>query len=182
MPRRPGGTRDWPAAHSYLHSELAGHAADAGQLTSLLEDPGFLAAADPAGLFAALQRPGQPPARQRPDLPPRLPRTCRPGAGMTGVRASYLQLAARRQGARLADQLGQLPLHQPWAARWVRGQRPHPHYIAGRHDSTVTAVAVGERDGRPVIVSGGSDRTVRVWDLQTGEPALGPLTGHDGMV
>ena len=178
---RPDGSRDWPTAHSYLHSQLAGHAADAGQLTSLLDDPGFLAAADPAGLYAALQRPGQPPAGNAqiyrhayPGLPP--------GAGMMGVRASYLQLAARRQGARLADQLSQLPLHQPWTARWVGGQRPHPHYIAGRHDSEVTAVAVGERDGRPVIVSAGGDGTVRVWDLQTGEPALGPLTGHNDWV
>ena len=60
--RRPDGTRDWPTAHPYLRGQLAGHAADAGQLASLLDDPGFLVAADPAGLFAALQRPGQPPA------------------------------------------------------------------------------------------------------------------------
>ena len=50
------------------------------------------------------------------------------------------------------------------------------------HDGRVTAVAVGERQGRPVIVSGGGDRTVRVWDLESGEPVLGPLTGHDGAV
>ncbi len=56
----PGGTRNWWAAHPYLHSQLAGYAADAGQLTSLIDDAGFLVAADPAGLFAALQRPGQP--------------------------------------------------------------------------------------------------------------------------
>ena len=43
-------------------------------------------------------------------------------------------------------------------------------------------MAVGERHGRPVIVSGGDDGTVRVWDLESGEPALGPLTGHDGGV
>jgi WD40 repeat protein len=46
----------------------------------------------------------------------------------------------------------------------------------------VNAVAVGVQDDRPVIVSGSSDRMVRVWDLGTGEPALGPLTGHDGGV
>ena len=43
-------------------------------------------------------------------------------------------------------------------------------------------MAVGERQGRPVIVSGGDDQTVRVWDLESGEPVLGPLTGHDGWV
>ena len=43
-------------------------------------------------------------------------------------------------------------------------------------------MAVGERHGRPVIVSGGDDGTVRVWDLDSGEPVLGPLTGHDGGV
>ena len=39
-----------------------------------------------------------------------------------------------------------------------------------------------QRQGRPVIVSGGGDGTVRVWDLDSGEPVLGPLTGHDGEV
>ena len=179
--RHPDGTRNWPAAHPYLHSQLAGHAADAGQLTSLLDDPGFLVAADPAGLFAALQRPGQPPTGNAQIYRHAYPHL-RPGADTAGERASYLQLAARRHRAPLADQLDQLPLHQPWTARWVRGQRPHPHYIAGRHDGGVSAVAVGERHGRPVIVSGGGDGTVRVWDLDSGEPVLGPLTGHDGGV
>jgi len=50
------------------------------------------------------------------------------------------------------------------------------------HDGWVRSVAVGEVDGRPVIVSGGDDRTVRVWDLATGTPVGDPLTGHDGAV
>ena len=41
-------------------------------------------------------------------------------------------------------------------------------------------MAVGERYGRPVIVSGSASHgTVQVWDLESGEPLLGPLTGHD---
>jgi len=179
--RRPDGTRNWPAAHPNLHDQLAGHAADAGELTGLLDDPGFLAAADPAGLFAALQRPGQPPAGNAQIYRHAYPQL-RPGAAAAGERASYLQLAARRQGARLADQLGQLPLHQPWTARWIRGQRPHPHYIAGRHGSPLRAAAAGVRDGRLVVISGGEDGMIRVWDLHTGKPVLGPLAGHDGGV
>ena len=217
---RPDGTRNWPIAHPYLHSQLAGHAADLGQLANLTDDPGFLVAAEPSELFAALQRPSQPHANNAqiyryayPHLPA--------GADTAGQRASYLHLVARRYDAPLADQLRELPLDMPWSARWIRGKRPHPHYIAGRHDSPVYAVAVGElrgravivssaewslrvwdlvsgepvlklrtghgprpvvavgeRYGRPVIVSGGSDGTVRIWDLESGELVLGPLTHH----
>jgi WD40 repeat protein len=45
----------------------------------------------------------------------------------------------------------------------------------------VTAVAIGELEGRPVVVSGGGDGTLRVWDLERG--TIGePLTGHEGQV
>ena len=36
------------------------------------------------------------------------------------------------------------------------------------HTGRVTAMAVGELDGRPIVVSGSLDSTVRVWDLVTG--------------
>jgi len=41
---------------------------------------------------------------------------------------------------------------------------------------------VAELDGRPVVISGSSDRTVRVWDLAIGTPAGAPFTGHTGWV
>lgn len=42
--------------------------------------------------------------------------------------------------------------------------------LAG-HTGRVMSVAVGAgADGRPVVVSGSSDGTVRVWDLATGAP------------
>ena len=175
------GGRDWATAHPYLLSQLAGYAADAGQLTSLLDDPGFLVVADPAGLFGALQRGSQPPTGNAQIYRLAYPHLSR-NADSSGERASYLQLAARRSQELLADQLDRLPLRQPWTARWIRGRQPHPHYIAGRHEDGVEAVAVGQRQGRAVIVSGSDDETVRVWDLESGELVLGPLTGHDEAV
>ncbi|MYS24661.1 hypothetical protein GA0115240_16701, partial [Streptomyces sp. DvalAA-14] len=36
----------------------------------------------------------------------------------------------------------------------------------------------GVLDGRPVAVTGGSDGTVRMWALASGQPVGDPLTGH----
>ncbi len=36
------------------------------------------------------------------------------------------------------------------------------------HDGGVTALAVAERAGRPVIVSGGDDGTVQIWNIDDG--------------
>ena len=46
----------------------------------------------------------------------------------------------------------------------------------------MNAVAAAELDGRPVVISGSDDRTVRVWDLATGAPVGDPFTGHNGSV
>jgi hypothetical protein len=90
---RPDGVRDWPTSHPYVRDQLAGYAADAEQLTSLVDDPGFLVVADPASLFAALQRPGQPRTGNASIYRHAFP-SLRTGADNAGERASYLQLSA----------------------------------------------------------------------------------------
>ncbi|MBB5775722.1 WD40 repeat domain-containing protein [Nonomuraea jabiensis] len=51
------------------------------------------------------------------------------------------------------------------------------------HTARVEAVAVGKRsDGTPVIVSAGYDKTVRIWDLDTGKALGKPLKGHKGEI
>ena len=46
----------------------------------------------------------------------------------------------------------------------------------------MNAVALGQVDGRAVIVSGGDDATVRVWYAATGRPVGDPFTGHTDSV
>lgn len=47
------------------------------------------------------------------------------------------------------------------------------------HTGPVLALAVGKRsDGTPVVVSGGFDKTIRIWNLNTGKPIGKPLRGH----
>jgi len=46
----------------------------------------------------------------------------------------------------------------------------------------VHAVAMGEMDGEPVVVTGSFDHTVRLWDPATGQSLGEPLIGHTGMV
>ncbi|GLW10247.1 hypothetical protein Misp01_53750 [Microtetraspora sp. NBRC 13810] len=46
----------------------------------------------------------------------------------------------------------------------------------------VLTVAAAELAGRPVVLSGGKDRMVRVWDLATGRAVGRPLAGHTDWV
>jgi WD40 repeat protein len=46
----------------------------------------------------------------------------------------------------------------------------------------VTSVAVGQANGRTIILSGSADRTVRMWDAATSSSVGAPLTGHTGVV
>jgi WD40 repeat protein len=53
--------------------------------------------------------------------------------------------------------------------------------LAG-HRRKVRAVAVADLGGRPIVVSGSNDNTLRVWDRDSGGLLFEPFVGHDGNV
>jgi len=182
---------DWAHAPSYIRGHLAAHAAAAGGLDGLLEDPYYLLTVDPAGLVPHLGTAGSAPARASAAVhrqcAHRLAPLDRP------MRASQLELTAHQLGCRnLAARIGSAAPDRPWQTRWSHG-RPATGQVLTGHTGGVLAVAVGALpDGTPVIVSGGGwragggggvfDGTVRVWRLADGTPVGEPLTGHTGPV
>ena len=166
----------------YLREHAAEHAAAAGRLDQLLEDPHYLITVDPARLVPHLDAARSAPARataavyrQSAHLLARLDRP---------ARASQLELTAHRLGCRsLAARIASAAPDRPWQTRWSHGRRATGHQVLTGHTGAVNAVAVGALpDGTPVIVSGGGDGTVRVWRLADGTPVGEPLPGHDGSV
>ncbi|GLW11396.1 hypothetical protein Misp01_65240 [Microtetraspora sp. NBRC 13810] len=58
----------------------------------------------------------------------------------------------------------------------------HSGAVNTGHNGAVNAAALGTLDGVPVVVTGSADRTVRVWDLNSGRLVRDPLMGHTAAV
>ena len=172
VPRRDNGGADWAAAHPYIRAHLATHAASGGDLDDLAQDPDSCSPQTRPRCWPPSNR-DQPAARAAAAAYwQALPHIRRhPTEGY-----AYLGLAARCGRANaLADRIEADGLTGPWHARWASWQLPgHLQQLTG-HDGSVTAVAAGELEGRPVVISGSEDQTVRVWDLATGAPIGTPL-------
>jgi WD40 repeat protein len=179
VPERPDGSADWSQAHSYTRAHLASHAARTEQLDELLDDPGFLLAADHDLLLPVLAAASSPSARQAAGTYWRAVDQLRHRPAAEA--AAYLQLYARRLGADVfAEKIPQIGMRLPWSISWMHWQ-PDTSRILGRRAGRVNAVAMTEAEGRPISVTGTSDRTVRVWDLREGaQRAI--LEGHTGSV
>ena len=159
----------------YLRDHAADHAAAAGRLDQLLEDPLYLITVDPARLVPHLDTARSAPARTAAAVyrqsshhlaPLRRP-----------ARASQLELTAHHLGCRsLAALIAGAAPDRPWQTRWSHGRQAGGHQVLTGHDGPVNAVAAGALpDGTPVIISGGGDDTVRVWRLADGTPVGEPL-------
>ena len=165
----------------YLREHAAAHAAAAGRLDQLLEDPHYLITVDPARLVPYLDSARSAPARAaatvyRQDANYLVPLD-------RSARASRFELTAHRLGCYgLATRIASAAPDRPWQTLWSHGRQAAGYQILTGHTDFVNAVALGELpDDTAVIISGGRDGMVRVWRLADGTPAGEPLDSKSGV-
>jgi hypothetical protein len=168
----------WAGQSQYARMFAAEYAADAGELGTLLDDTDFLGRADLTRLVPVLT--DVPPADRPPMAAVVLMAAGRAARLHPDLRLRLLALTAAHVGVH--DSLAVLsralaPGLQPvWAH-----SLGHPNQRLTDHTGSVCAVAIGRLGGRDVIVSAGTDDTVRIWD-EHGVPVGEPLTGHTASV
>jgi WD40 repeat protein len=174
------GRKMWQEAHLYVLQHLSTHAERGGTLSSLVRDPLFLLVADPVRLLAAIDR-------SISMLPSEIVRVYKRTVHRLQdapfeEKASYLELNARKQGVfDIAEQIASLVLVRRWVPKWTSWTYSGTHRVLEGHTGSVNCVALGKLGEREVVVSGGVDETVRVWEPSTGE-ALQVLKGHTHQV
>jgi WD40 repeat protein len=166
-----GAASDWDDVDPYLGGTLAEHARLAGRLDVLLDQAGFVSAAEPSDLLNTLPFTGEGTV----------------GAMIRTYRyASHVLRGLHPQGRYMALQVAAErnaePVHLPprgaMSLRWIHSQTAAELQTLTGHVDSVNAVKLGNINGRPVIVSGGTDGTVRIWDLARGTVRGEPLRGH----
>src|SRR5260370_12179409 len=86
--------------------------------------------------------------------------------------------ARQSQSTWLADQINKSFDNPAWNVPWARWRPSSTHGSLATKTGNVNALAVAERQGRTVIVSGGCDESIRIWDLKHGQQLGKPITAH----
>jgi WD40 repeat protein len=168
----------WARADSYLRSQLADHALAAGRLPELVADRDFIGVADVAPLISALGslNPGDCPEIGHLILQEGL----RLAEFGPNERLWLLALSATHAGQHATRD--HLLGDEEWdvVPEWAQALGSTYRKLTG-HTGAVHALAVGRLGWEDVILAGGADRTIRVWDSR-GTSLLEPLTGHQDEV
>ncbi|MFC0105439.1 hypothetical protein [Kibdelosporangium aridum] len=169
----------------YSTRYLSGHAGAGGQKAwqHLAEHPHVLDALDPTAVTADAMRT----AFGRFPLPPAIAGTI--GAAHHLVAARPADRAGLRQLATARQTAVNRPPPEPysvaeWTVDWAKLTKQPTHRTLTGHAGpvlAVTAFAAPDKE-RSLLVSCGSDQTVRIWDPATGTAVGSPLIGHTGPV
>lgn len=155
--------KDGNLTEGYVQRYLALHASAGGRLDELLENLTCLLTADPSILRRVAWSGKSPRAIRNGGCYILAAHTL--GASMD-QRAAQLALVAHQTGeVDLANELRPLTKHASWWPRAVRWRPIAPHAVI--QTESIRAVAIAERKGRTVIVAGGDDGVVRLWDAET---------------
>jgi len=167
------GVRHWHSANPYLLRHLPAHAAIGGGLARLCDDADFLIHVDPVGLrrvLATLDHRRNPLVRlywrALSDLFGTTPQQ----------RLDILGAVALREEP---DAIGLLnsAVRPTWRPLWSYCRPTALHRPLGGHRMPAMAVELGRLGGQTMLVSGGGDHTVRLWDPVSGE-RRGTFVGH----
>jgi len=158
---------DW-TSFPYAVAHVIDHARAARAVDTtvdrLLIDLGLVLQASPTQLLTAFDESESTDVRKVATVYRNALRWLRDGMSL-GDRAAQFSLAARQAGSELMSEEQAAELGASWTASWASWQlrSPHRRLVYGKHQ--VHALAVGERDGRSVILAGGADSHVREWDF-----------------
>jgi WD40 repeat protein len=184
VPRRVDGSLDWSNADDYTLRHLAAHAAAADRLDQLLDDPGFVVAADPGRLAALLGPDFLTAPLSRPGQVARLYRRRTPllHNANSGSRAATLEMAAVQDGNHeLAVRFATRWPDRPWRTAWAHWSTQADYLWLGREGEPPEAVVlVLVPGGTPLAVTatvepGDEQWTLRCWDVAIGDERGEPL-------
>ncbi|MGW2021117.1 caspase family protein [Streptomyces decoyicus] len=178
--------RDWSRAPRYVREHLATHAAAAGRVDELIEDPSFVLSADITRLLPAVRH-----AERHTMLAMAIERCADMlGAVQSGDRAAQLGFAAETHGAQ--EFARRFLEHSTSLERlWVEPRQVTPHRIVGQHTVgtySTTSISGGwiveelvTPGGRTVVLAvPPTTRDVHVWDM--GDPSRSTVLPHEASV
>ncbi|MFD3419333.1 caspase family protein [Streptomyces decoyicus] len=178
--------RDWSRAPRYVREHLATHAAAAGRVDELIEDPSFVLSADITRLLPAVRH-----AERHTMLAMAIERCADMlGAVESGDRAAQLGFAAETHGAQ--EFARRFLEHSTSLERlWVEPRQVTPHRIVGQHTVgtySTTSISGGwiveelvTPGGRTVVLAvPPTTRDVHVWDM--GDPSRSTVLPHEASV
>jgi WD40 repeat protein len=171
-----GGRIGWASAPGYLLRSLPLHAAMGGVVDELLAVDAYPLHADLTRLIPPARKAVTPQGRQR----SRLLRSAPQAMTMNADERLGALSIAEALGA-LGNTYQRMPHPSPYRARWAQAEPRLVETVLTGHTGSVTSACAVTVDGRTLLATTSSDRTVRLWDAATGTP-IRTLTGHTAKV